>query len=85
MQVLLNGNDEPRVVFDTKAPLARLRATQLEDGEPFRIAPRYTKEFFRNQSGCRLLTGDAGFATSAMDVGCASELFLFPLMRIQAV
>ncbi|KAJ7636348.1 glycosyl transferase family 90-domain-containing protein [Roridomyces roridus] len=70
MEVLLNGNDEPRVVFDTTSLDARRKATDVRDVEPFTIKPKYTDKWFREQSGCSLWTGEAGFGSSlAEDVG----------------
>ncbi|KAJ6557089.1 glycosyl transferase family 90-domain-containing protein [Mycena sp. CBHHK59/15] len=51
MEFLLNGWDEPRVVFDSHAANFRERALRLTDTDPFRIAPVPTSEFFKYQSG----------------------------------
>ncbi|KAJ7366757.1 glycosyl transferase family 90-domain-containing protein [Mycena albidolilacea] len=56
VEFLLNGRDEPRVVFNSRELGARARASSLEDSNPFHITPYPTAEFFRNQSGCNLLS-----------------------------
>ncbi|KAF8191966.1 glycosyl transferase family 90-domain-containing protein [Mycena galopus ATCC 62051] len=73
MDVLLNGNDEPRVVFDVKDPAAREGATAITDAEPFQISPEHTWDFFTQHSGCSVATGDRGFATSLRDSGFISS------------
>ncbi|KAK7048283.1 CAP10 domain-containing protein [Favolaschia claudopus] len=62
MEFLLNGRDEPRVVFNVRDPGARTRASKLEDLNPFHLAPYPTEDFFRNRSGCSLLSKAKGFA-----------------------
>ncbi|KAJ7613450.1 glycosyl transferase family 90-domain-containing protein [Roridomyces roridus] len=68
MEILFNGNDEPRVVFDTSSLETRARATEIHDETPFEIKPKYTNEFFRNQSGCSGWTTEAGFGSSLEDI-----------------
>ncbi|KAJ7254365.1 glycosyl transferase family 90-domain-containing protein [Mycena haematopus] len=62
MEFLLNGRDEPRVVFNSRELGARERAPNLKDSNPFHLAPHPTADFFRNQSGCNLLGKANGFA-----------------------
>ncbi|KAJ7069892.1 glycosyl transferase family 90-domain-containing protein [Mycena amicta] len=72
MDFLLNGRDEPRVVFDVRAPGAIEDAMSLKDPNPFHIAPRPTADFFKNRSGCNPLSMPKGFG---MD-GSADVAFL---------
>ncbi|KAF7314388.1 CAP10 domain-containing protein [Mycena kentingensis (nom. inval.)] len=72
MDFLLNGRDEPRVVFDVRAPGAIEDAMKLRDPDPFHIAPRPTSEFFKNKTGCDPLSSPKGFG---MD-GSADIAFL---------
>lgn len=70
MDILVNGQDEPRVVFNTEDADALLGATKIKDAEPFRISPVYTSEFFRERSGCTFVASNRGFPSSLEDVGC---------------
>ncbi|KAJ7331419.1 hypothetical protein DFH08DRAFT_1083922 [Mycena albidolilacea] len=70
MDVLVNGHDEPRVMFNTQDSDARLAATELRDNKPFRISPINTSEFFTHHSGCSYVNDNRGFgASSLQDVG----------------
>ncbi|KAJ7074479.1 glycosyl transferase family 90-domain-containing protein [Mycena amicta] len=60
-EFLLNGRDEPRVLFNTLQPGALSRATEHRDLTPFHISPSPTGPFFRNQSGCDVLSTGDGF------------------------
>ncbi|KAJ7255643.1 glycosyl transferase family 90-domain-containing protein [Mycena rebaudengoi] len=70
MEILFNGRDEPRVVFDTTAqgPLFsephKLNATALvpKDANPFHMSPRPTIDFFRDKPGCGVPTTEAGLS-----------------------
>ncbi|CAK5284288.1 unnamed protein product [Mycena citricolor] len=72
MEFLLNGRDEPRVVFDVRKPGALESAIQLKDTNPFHVSPRPTSDFFKDKSGCSPLSADKGFG---MD-GSADIAFL---------
>ncbi|KAJ7043983.1 glycosyl transferase family 90-domain-containing protein [Mycena alexandri] len=62
LQFLLNGRDEPRVIFNYRELSAREHATNLTDEKPFHLSPPYpTADFFKNQSGCDLLSKGMGF------------------------
>ncbi|KAJ6557370.1 glycosyl transferase family 90-domain-containing protein [Mycena vulgaris] len=63
MEFLLNGRDEPRVVFNYRAAGARNEATQVKDRQPFHIAPHGTDVFFKNRSGCNLPSTAKGFVS----------------------
>ncbi|KAJ7043992.1 glycosyl transferase family 90-domain-containing protein [Mycena alexandri] len=65
MDFLLNGRDEPRVVFNYRDPGARKNAMILKDPNPFHFAPRPTSQFFQDQSGCSPFSSPLGFATDA--------------------
>jgi hypothetical protein len=72
MTFLINGRDEPRVVFNYRAPGARENAFLANDSTPFQIQPHPTSEFFAHQSGCNVPLESAGFmATANGDSGCA--------------
>ncbi|KAJ7459740.1 glycosyl transferase family 90-domain-containing protein [Mycena latifolia] len=62
MDFLLNGRDEPRVVFNFREPGARTEAMKLKDPNPFHIAPHPTSDFFKDRSGCSPLSTSKGFA-----------------------
>ncbi|KAJ7696051.1 glycosyl transferase family 90-domain-containing protein [Mycena rosella] len=72
MDFLLNGRDEPRVVFNFREPGARKEAMNLKDPNPFHIAPHPTADFFKERSGCHPLSTVKGFA----DDGSADVAFL---------
>ncbi|KAJ6512165.1 glycosyl transferase family 90-domain-containing protein [Mycena vitilis] len=62
LEFLLNGRDEPRVVFNYQEPgTQQARALKLEDITPFHVTPYPTAEFFRNQNGCNLFSKADGF------------------------
>ncbi|KAJ7127451.1 glycosyl transferase family 90-domain-containing protein [Mycena crocata] len=75
MEFMLNGRDEPRVVFNTHAPAAQVDAMHLRDPNPFLIEPVPTSEFFKKHSGCDVLETPSGFvADPIQDVSCTSSL-----------
>ncbi|KAK7023863.1 CAP10 domain-containing protein [Favolaschia claudopus] len=63
MEFLLNGRDEPRVVYDVRAAGAEEDAVRLKDPDPFRISPVPTSDFFRKQSGCDVSNAPTGFVS----------------------
>ncbi|KAF7293152.1 CAP10 domain-containing protein [Mycena chlorophos] len=65
---LLNGRDEPRVVFNTQEQGALARATESGDPSPFHISPSPSGPFFRNQSGCDILSAEDGFVDDIGDI-----------------
>ncbi|KAJ7645475.1 hypothetical protein DFH06DRAFT_1136330 [Mycena polygramma] len=67
MDFLLNGRDEPRVVFNYRDPDARKDAMVLKDPNPFTLEPRPTSDFFKNQSGCSPLGNSKGFGSDGSD------------------
>ncbi|KAJ6625152.1 glycosyl transferase family 90-domain-containing protein [Mycena sp. CBHHK59/15] len=71
MDFVINGRDEPRVVFNVREPGVREDARNLTDLTPFHIAPIPTSEFFKQHNGCNSLNSDMGFSSSAIeDVAC---------------
>jgi hypothetical protein len=67
MTFLINGRDEPRVVFDYREPGARSKALAVTEEIPFDISPHPTSNFFRDRSGCNILRRPEGFTTTAND------------------
>nr|GAT52746.1 predicted protein [Mycena chlorophos] len=65
---LLNGRDEPRVVFNTQEQGALARATESGDPLPFHISPSPSGPFFKNQSGCDILSAEDGFVDDIGDI-----------------
>jgi hypothetical protein len=73
MGFVINGKDQPRVVFNYREPgkATRDRALTLTEERPFDISPQPTAEFFRNRSGCEVLRNPVGFTETANDdSGC---------------
>ncbi|KAJ6611337.1 glycosyl transferase family 90-domain-containing protein [Mycena sp. CBHHK59/15] len=65
MSFIINGKDQPRVLFDYRAPNAtRERALALTEERPFDVLPHPTAEFFHTQ-GCEVFRSPTGFAESA--------------------
>ncbi|KAJ7709192.1 glycosyl transferase family 90-domain-containing protein [Mycena metata] len=71
MTSIVNGKDQPRVVFDYREPgnATRDRALSLtENGQPFELVPQpTTAQFFRERPGCEVLRGADGFADVTND------------------
>ncbi|KAF7366902.1 CAP10 domain-containing protein [Mycena sanguinolenta] len=67
MEFLINGRDEPRVVFNTRDPAMMKDAMELKDSTPFHIAPVPTSDFFRNCSGCGTLNTPDGTTLDAIE------------------
>lgn len=71
MELLINGRDEPRVVFNSRDTVMLKDAMNLKDVEPFHIAPVPTSEFFKDRSGCSTLRTHDGVTVDALeDVAC---------------
>ncbi|KAJ7190231.1 glycosyl transferase family 90-domain-containing protein [Mycena pura] len=66
-EFLINGRDEPRVVFNSREPKTRKEATTLKDKSPFHVAPVPTSEFFRHRSGCSTLNNRNGLTVDALE------------------
>ncbi|KAJ7259772.1 glycosyl transferase family 90-domain-containing protein [Mycena rebaudengoi] len=93
MTFVVNGQDEPRVVFNYRELGAQDRAFNLTDETPFSIAPNSTSEFFNGQSGCNVLArpdgftesanGDISFFLSSASTGFTTDLFpIFSITKI---
>ncbi|KAJ7645469.1 glycosyl transferase family 90-domain-containing protein [Mycena polygramma] len=86
LEFLLNGRDEPRVVFNYQEPgIQRARALKLEDPNPFHVTPYPTAEFFRNHSGCNLFSKAEGFIYDEILRSSSSSDFttdLWPLLSM---
>ncbi|KAJ7238728.1 glycosyl transferase family 90-domain-containing protein [Mycena rebaudengoi] len=69
MSFIINGKDQPRVVFDYSAPgkATRERALVLKDERPFDLSPRPSADFFRSRPGCQVLRNPVGFTEMAND------------------
>ncbi|KAJ6527546.1 glycosyl transferase family 90-domain-containing protein [Mycena sp. CBHHK59/15] len=67
MDFMINGRDEPCVVFNVREPGVREDARNLTDLTPFHIAPIPTSEFFKQHNGCNSLNSDMGFSSSAIE------------------
>ncbi|KAJ7174826.1 glycosyl transferase family 90-domain-containing protein [Mycena filopes] len=67
MKFLINGMDEPRVVFDYRAFGARDKALNVSDPVPFDISPNPTSEFFRPRPACNIPLRPEGFTETAND------------------
>ncbi|KAJ7756060.1 glycosyl transferase family 90-domain-containing protein [Mycena maculata] len=64
---LINGRDEPRVVFDYRESGARSKALTVTEDIPFDVSPHPTSDFFRGRSGCDILSRPEGFTETAND------------------
>ncbi|KAJ7212235.1 glycosyl transferase family 90-domain-containing protein [Mycena pura] len=67
LEFLLNGRDEPRVVFNVRDRGAQERAAETKDPHPFHNAPNSTSAFFKIQSGCNITSKANGFVTDESD------------------
>ncbi|KAF7333383.1 CAP10 domain-containing protein [Mycena venus] len=69
MTFIINGKDQPRVVFNYREPgnATRDRALTLTEERPFDLSPQPTAEFFRNRTGCEVLRNPMGFTETAND------------------
>ncbi|KAF7323672.1 CAP10 domain-containing protein [Mycena kentingensis (nom. inval.)] len=84
MQVLINGRDEPRVVFDvselfTDDPALPSNVASLSDPNPFGNSPPSTGEFFEPRPACRPPKGsgvlkDVPFLLSASSAEFTTDL-----------
>ncbi|KAJ7157283.1 glycosyl transferase family 90-domain-containing protein [Mycena filopes] len=74
MSVLLNGRDEPRVVFNYRLPNMRPQALNVSDAEPFRHTPHPTASYFKDDMNCLVPNRPTGFTGLAND---ASAFMLY--------
>ncbi|KAJ6514125.1 glycosyl transferase family 90-domain-containing protein [Mycena vulgaris] len=74
MSLILNGRDEPRVVFNYRQPGMRGKALNASDPTPFEHSPHPTASFFTDDMHCLILNRDKGFTGLAND---ASAFMLY--------
>ncbi|KAJ7894576.1 glycosyl transferase family 90-domain-containing protein [Mycena leptocephala] len=74
MSIILNGRDEPRVVFNYRLPDARQKALSVSDPTPFQHSPRPTASYFKDEMKCLVPSRPKGFTDLAND---ASAFMLF--------
>ncbi|KAJ7073617.1 glycosyl transferase family 90-domain-containing protein [Mycena amicta] len=69
LTVILNGKDEPRVVFDVHQTghAIRERALKLTEKVPFDVSPHPTYTYFYERPGCTIMRSPDGFAEVAND------------------
>lgn len=77
MKVVLNGRDEPRVLFNPREPGALQRAlTENTDENSFHHRPAPSSLWFKDRKKCIIETNPNGFTEHANDVsGCKQSLF----------
>ncbi|KAJ7629030.1 glycosyl transferase family 90-domain-containing protein [Roridomyces roridus] len=74
MNVIVNGRDEPRVLFNPRQPDMRTKALEPTDKDPFEISPHPTDKFLRDDMNCLLPNQPTGFTGLAND---ASAFMLY--------
>ncbi|KAF7318913.1 CAP10 domain-containing protein [Mycena chlorophos] len=67
VEFLINGRDEPRVVFNTHDPDIWPSAGVLQDHTPFHVTPVPSSEFFKNRSECKTLKVDGTGQVDALE------------------
>ncbi|KAF7288995.1 CAP10 domain-containing protein [Mycena indigotica] len=69
LTVIINGKDEPRVVFDVRqtGDAIRDRALKLTEQNPFEVSPHPTYTYFYNKPGCTIMRSKDGFPDVAND------------------
>lgn len=76
MSIIINGRDEPRVVFNYRQPGMRLKALNASDSTPFRHTPRPTASYFQDEMKCTIPMRTTGFSGLANDAsGCAYYVY----------
>ncbi|KAJ7750737.1 glycosyl transferase family 90-domain-containing protein [Mycena maculata] len=93
MDFMLNGRDEPRVLFNHRELGSKDAAQEIKDTPPFEIAPHPTGDFFKNRPGCTIAKQSSGFAESANDdvsflISSSSTDFttdLYPLLSMTKI
>ncbi|KAJ6520507.1 glycosyl transferase family 90-domain-containing protein [Mycena sanguinolenta] len=75
-RIIINGRDEPRVVFNYRMPEAYPTALNLQvsDETPFRHTPHPTVSYFRDEMKCHIPMQPQGFTSLAND---ASAFLLY--------
>ncbi|KAJ7638350.1 glycosyl transferase family 90-domain-containing protein [Roridomyces roridus] len=93
MDIILNGRDEPRVVFNIRVPNTREKALDLSDPTPFEHSPRPTDKYFRDEMKCLIPMRPKGFTglandASAFMLSSSSTEFthdLYPLLSMTKI
>ncbi|KAJ7638349.1 glycosyl transferase family 90-domain-containing protein [Roridomyces roridus] len=67
MDVVVNGRDEPRVVFNTRASGAQEKAMDAKDKTPFGHSPHPTASYYKDEMKCLLPNRPKGFTGLAND------------------
>ncbi|KAJ7654298.1 hypothetical protein B0H17DRAFT_1338291 [Mycena rosella] len=92
MNIILNGRDEPRVVFDPRHPGMRAKALNVSDRTPFEISPHPTASFFEDMH-CLIPNRETGLTefannASAFMLYSSSTQFttdLYPVMSMTKI
>ncbi|KAJ7194674.1 glycosyl transferase family 90-domain-containing protein [Mycena pura] len=67
MNVILNGRDEPRVLFNYREANARSKALNASDPTPFEHSPQPTYSYFKDEMQCVIPNRPKGFTEPAND------------------
>ncbi|KAF7330127.1 CAP10 domain-containing protein [Mycena sanguinolenta] len=94
-RIIINGRDEPRVVFNYRMPEMHPTALhpQVSDETPFRHTPHPTASYFRDEVQCHVPMRQQGFTSLANDasaflLAASSTDFttdLYPIMSMTKV
>ncbi|KAJ7194673.1 glycosyl transferase family 90-domain-containing protein [Mycena pura] len=68
MNVILNGRDEPRILFNYRKADARPKALNVSDPTPFEHSPQPTHSYFKDEMQCTIPNRPTGFTEPANDV-----------------
>ncbi|KAJ7146399.1 glycosyl transferase family 90-domain-containing protein [Mycena epipterygia] len=74
MSIMLNGRDEPRVLFDYRQPNTQPKALNVSDLTPFEHSPHPTASFYKDEMHCFIPNRPKGFTGLAND---ASAFMLY--------
>ncbi|KAJ7508469.1 glycosyl transferase family 90-domain-containing protein [Mycena galericulata] len=93
MHVMLNGRDEPRVIFNTRLPNALPKALNVSDEVPFEKSPHPTASFYKDEMQCLIpnrpkgFTGLANDASAFMLYSSSTQLTtdLYPMMSMTKI
>lgn len=72
MSIILNGRDEPRVLFDYRKPGAQPKALNVSDLTPFEHSPHPTASFFKDEMHCLVPNRPKGFTGLANDASACA-------------
>jgi hypothetical protein len=71
---ILNGRDEPRVVFNYRQPNMRPKALNVSDSTPFEHSPHPTASFFKDDMHCLVPMRPTGFTGLANDASACTAI-----------